>query len=181
VFGARRELEEARKAGTAPAERDEDGKEINPHIPQYMSEAPWYLNVTHPGLKHLKNNKKQVAYSDQWCVADRDVDPSHAPRRLARGGSHMGGGRRRPRQVQAWRAGGAGRGQVPQGRLPELRRHGPKGGSLSPWSEKRRPRVPTANRSCAARLFCMGAQQQQAAAAGRLTGWFSALLFFLHG
>ena len=65
-FKAQKELEEARKAGTAPAELDEDGKEINPHIPQYMSEAPWYLNVTHPGLKHLKNNKKQVDYAKTW-------------------------------------------------------------------------------------------------------------------
>ncbi|ESQ56185.1 hypothetical protein EUTSA_v10027112mg [Eutrema salsugineum] len=45
------ELEEARKAGLAPAEVDEDGKEINPHIPQYMSSAPC--------LKHQKNWKKK--------------------------------------------------------------------------------------------------------------------------
>ena len=39
---------------------DEDGKEVNPHIPQYMSQAPWYLNQEGPGLKHQKNLKTKM-------------------------------------------------------------------------------------------------------------------------
>ena len=70
-FRRQKELDEARKAGLAPAELDEDGKEINPHIPQYMTNAPWYLNNDKPSLKHQRNWKERAEDEKQWY--DRGV------------------------------------------------------------------------------------------------------------
>ncbi|KAL0482041.1 pre-mRNA-processing factor SLU7 [Acrasis kona] len=52
-------LEEARKAGTAEPEKDEEGRDINPHIPQYIAKAPWYLNKGVPSLHHQRKDDKE--------------------------------------------------------------------------------------------------------------------------
>lgn len=49
-----KDLDAARKAGTAPAEIGEDGEVINPHVPDYMSKAPWYLDTGKRSLKHQR-------------------------------------------------------------------------------------------------------------------------------
>ena len=68
-----RALDEARKAGIVAPETDEEGKPINPHIPQFMASAPWYLNEDKPTLKHQKNWKGSEKASKQWYARGSEL------------------------------------------------------------------------------------------------------------
>ena len=74
-YRAKKALDEARKAGTAPAEVDENGKEINPHMPQYITQAPWYLNAKAPSLKHhmLQKENQKLSINEWYQRGERKV------------------------------------------------------------------------------------------------------------
>lgn len=70
-----RELLEARKAGTVAPEKDAEGNDINPHIPLYIAQAPWYLNATTPGLKHQKAIQSKQ-YEKNWYQRGETQGPA---------------------------------------------------------------------------------------------------------
>lgn len=74
------ELDKARKAGQVPAAVDvETGKEINPHIPHYIAQTPWYYNTTGQTLIHQHSTlKKPLDINAEWYTrgARYDTQPT---------------------------------------------------------------------------------------------------------
>ncbi|KAJ3354106.1 mRNA splicing protein [Allomyces javanicus] len=76
-YQKQKDLDAARKAGTAPPELDEEGNEINPHIPQYIVKAPWYLDTGAPTLKHQRMpGQDQGDSKDQWYARGARAGPA---------------------------------------------------------------------------------------------------------
>ncbi|EMR09326.1 hypothetical protein PNEG_02281 [Pneumocystis murina B123] len=65
-----KQLEEGRKAGTIDPELDADGKQVNPHIPQFISKAPWYIDETEGkvSLRHQRLRQDYTTETDQSTV-----------------------------------------------------------------------------------------------------------------
>ncbi|KIY44447.1 hypothetical protein FISHEDRAFT_67547 [Fistulina hepatica ATCC 64428] len=84
-YRRQKDLDAARKAGTAPAALDEEGKAINPHIPQYLAQAPWYLDTGAPSLSHQRRVKDVEPKSsiDDWY--DRGVKAGPAAKKYRKG------------------------------------------------------------------------------------------------
>nr|GAT43013.1 predicted protein [Mycena chlorophos] len=82
-FRRAKDLDAARKAGTAPAALDEEGKPINPHIPQYISQAPWYLDTGAPSLSHQRRQADEPKSIDNWY--DRGLKAGPAAKKYRKG------------------------------------------------------------------------------------------------
>lgn len=62
-------LREARAAGTAAPETDEaTGQMINPHNPEFITKAPWYLGQDKPSLKHHQAWNARSAGTRDWYI-----------------------------------------------------------------------------------------------------------------
>ena len=69
-FIEQKKVEEARKEGKMAPAKDEEGHDINPHMPLYITQAPWYL-------KQDQRNRDVIDVGNTCCGATtRDISAS---------------------------------------------------------------------------------------------------------
>ena len=52
-----KEREEAQKDGSLKPDLDAEGNEINPHVPKFIADAPWYVADDTGGKASLRHQK----------------------------------------------------------------------------------------------------------------------------
>ena len=86
-YRKQREEEEARRAGEAVPLRDENGNEMNPHIPSFITKAPWYADTGAPSLAHqrLRENENAAPHLklNEWY--DRGAKSGPAAKKYRKG------------------------------------------------------------------------------------------------
>lgn len=80
-----REQEAARRAGEAVPLKDDQGNEINPHIPSFITKAPWYADTGAPSLAHqrLQEDTSPHLKLNEWY--DRGAKAGPAAKKYRKG------------------------------------------------------------------------------------------------
>ncbi|KAH9090036.1 hypothetical protein Ae201684P_014791 [Aphanomyces euteiches] len=112
-FRKKKEIDEARKNGTLPPEKDADGNLINPHNPDYISKRPWYLGESNASLKHQINPKKDqvLSMTDADALNIRAFKQTTQRKKFQKGACKNCGAMshktnecvERPRKIGAWK------------------------------------------------------------------------------